>query len=54
MQDLLSLGNEGRMNFPGKAAGNWGWRFTNEKVNWTLTSRLKEMNFFYSRTNRPD
>jgi len=54
MQDLLSLGNEGRMNFPGKAAGNWGWRYTNEKVNWTLTSRLKEMNFFYSRTNRPD
>jgi 4-alpha-glucanotransferase len=54
MQDLLSLGNEGRMNFPGKAAGNWGWRFSSEKINWTLTSRLKEMNFFYSRTNQPE
>jgi 4-alpha-glucanotransferase len=54
MQDLLNLGNEGRMNFPGKASGNWGWRLTNERINWTLTSRLKEMNFFYSRTTQPD
>lgn len=49
MQDLLSLGNEGRMNFPGKASGNWGWRLTDEKLTWTLSSRLKEMNYFYSR-----
>ncbi len=27
MQDFLELGNEARMNFPGKAAGNWQWRF---------------------------
>jgi 4-alpha-glucanotransferase len=26
MQDLLSLGNESRMNTPGKAGGNWTWR----------------------------
>ena len=26
MQDVLSLGNEGRMNTPGVANGNWAWR----------------------------
>ncbi|MGC6455034.1 MAG: 4-alpha-glucanotransferase [Coraliomargaritaceae bacterium] len=26
-QDLLSLGNEARFNSPGKAAGNWQWRY---------------------------
>jgi 4-alpha-glucanotransferase len=28
MQDLLSLGDEARMNFPGKVGGYWRWRFT--------------------------
>jgi 4-alpha-glucanotransferase len=27
LQDLLGLGSEGRMNLPGAASGNWGWRF---------------------------
>jgi len=26
MQDVLSLGNEARMNTPGVADGNWAWR----------------------------
>ena len=26
LQDLLNLGREGRMNVPGRAGGNWGWR----------------------------
>ncbi len=26
MQDVLGLGNEARMNKPGVATGNWGWR----------------------------
>lgn len=28
LQDLMGLGTEHRMNFPGTATGNWGWRFT--------------------------
>ena len=27
LQDVLGLGNEGRMNTPGKFGGNWSWRF---------------------------
>ena len=30
MQDLLALGNEARMNFPGKTGGWWRWRYTQE------------------------
>ena len=26
MQDVMALGNEGRMNTPGIADGNWAWR----------------------------
>lgn len=39
MQDVLGLGNEARMNLPGKAGGNWRWRatreaFTDERAAW--------------------
>ena len=27
LQDVLGLGSEARMNVPGRAEGNWGWRF---------------------------
>ena len=27
LQDLLALGNEARMNVPGRRHGNWAWRF---------------------------
>lgn len=30
MQDLFVLGNEARMNYPGKEGGWWRWRFTRE------------------------
>lgn len=30
MQDVLGLGEEGRMNTPGQPAGNWTWRFTED------------------------
>jgi len=30
MQDLFVLGNEARMNYPGKEGGWWRWRYTRE------------------------
>lgn len=27
LQDVLALGSEARMNMPGRAAGNWAWRY---------------------------
>jgi 4-alpha-glucanotransferase len=52
LQDLFGLGNEGRMNFPGKADGNWGWRFLPNAIDKGLELRLRETNFLYSRMNK--
>jgi 4-alpha-glucanotransferase len=32
LQDLLNLGNEARMNFPGRIEGNWRWRSTEAMI----------------------
>lgn len=32
LQDLLNLGDEGRMNQPGRTEGNWGWRFPEDML----------------------
>ena len=32
LQDLLSLGSEARFNTPGKAQGNWTWRYRAEQL----------------------
>jgi 4-alpha-glucanotransferase len=49
MQDLLSLGNEARINYPCRASGNWSWRMPASVLNASLSNRLKEMNTLYSR-----
>jgi 4-alpha-glucanotransferase len=49
LQDVLSLGTEARMNFPGKPAGNWGWRFTTGKVHQGVIDRLADLTALYSR-----
>jgi 4-alpha-glucanotransferase len=41
-QDLLSLGNEARMNRPGTARGNWSWRLSRGALTPTLASRLRD------------
>ncbi len=32
LQDLLNLGTDARMNVPGRAAGNWRWRCTDDML----------------------
>ncbi len=49
LQDLLSLGTEARMNFPGKPAGNWSWRYQPADLDRPLITRLKEFNYLYKR-----
>ncbi|MEE2812453.1 MAG: 4-alpha-glucanotransferase [Candidatus Thermoplasmatota archaeon] len=42
LQDVLELGNESRMNTPGKTTGNWTWRFDWTQLsegNWELFTR---------------
>jgi 4-alpha-glucanotransferase len=49
MQDLLSLGTEARMNFPGKPAGNWTWRVLEDQLTDELKAKLLEFNTIYNR-----
>jgi 4-alpha-glucanotransferase len=32
LQDILNLGNDARMNLPGRAEGNWRWRCTDDML----------------------
>ncbi len=48
-QDVLSLGTEGRMNFPGKALGNWDWRFSWDQVGPEHALRVYELSALYGR-----
>jgi len=49
MQDILGLGNEARMNFPGTASGNWRWRMRPEALTQEIAGRLKDMAKLYDR-----
>ncbi len=50
LQDLFGLGNEGRMNQPGKPDGNWQYRFSERDLSPTLTEDLLQMTQLYGRT----
>jgi 4-alpha-glucanotransferase len=49
LQDFLSLDTQARMNFPGKASGNWSWRYRPDLLSFDLSERIQELNFLYSR-----
>jgi 4-alpha-glucanotransferase len=53
MQDLLGLDGRARMNFPGKARGNWAWRYRAEQLDRPVVDRLAEMTALYGRWNGP-
>ncbi len=49
LQDVLGLGTEGKMNAPGKAEGNWAWRYKSGDLTLDLRDRLKELTYLYGR-----
>ncbi len=49
LQDLLGLGAEARMNIPGLANGNWGWRFRWDQIRGRHQKFLVELNQKYHR-----
>lgn len=49
MQDILRLGSEARMNFPGKLGGWWSWRFRWEQVSQDLPEKYKDLAKLYER-----
>jgi 4-alpha-glucanotransferase len=49
LQDVLGLGSEARMNLPGKADGNWQWRYRAPLLTSAHEQRLKELCQLYDR-----
>jgi 4-alpha-glucanotransferase len=49
MQDFLNFDTKARMNYPGRAAGNWSWRMKEDALSDRLRERLKELNYLYQR-----
>ncbi len=49
LQDVLGLGTEARMNWPGKPSGNWRWRFTGDQLTDDLLDRLADLTEVYDR-----
>ena len=43
MQDILCLGTEHRMNIPGTAIGNWGWRFDWKQLKVRQQTKIKTL-----------
>jgi len=50
MQDLLSLDNSARMNYPSTLGGNWVWRMPSDALSEALRARIAEMNDLYGRS----
>ena len=49
MQDLLSLGEEARMNRPATTQGNWQWRLLPGQLSSQLSEKLRQMTEIYGR-----
>ena len=49
LQDVLGLGSEARMNFPGHPTGNWTWRIREEDLRPEHAGRLRELTALYGR-----
>lgn len=53
LQDLLNLGSEARMNVPGRAAGNWRWRCTEDMLSASAFQWLRDLTKSSNRTGVP-
>ncbi len=49
LQDVLGLDSEARMNLPGRARGNWLWRFEKGALDAATAHRLKDVTETYGR-----
>ncbi len=49
MQDLLSIGSEGRINTPSVLGGNWQWRLLPGQIDDKLAERLRRAAVLYGR-----
>jgi len=51
LQDLLNLGAESRMNVPGRAAGNWGWRCRQDMLSQSTFEWVRNLTETFKRSD---
>lgn len=49
LQDVMGLGSECRMNFPGTSENNWAWRYVPEQLEQHFADKLAVMSVAYGR-----
>lgn len=49
IQDILGYGSDTRLNTPGKADGNWGYRITKDQLDSIDKNKFKRLNHIYAR-----
>ncbi|NEP18086.1 MAG: 4-alpha-glucanotransferase [Leptolyngbya sp. SIO4C1] len=49
LQDVLGLGTDARMNLPGRAEGNWEWRFEESMLTSVVRDQLSKLTELYGR-----
>ncbi|MDE7063208.1 MAG: 4-alpha-glucanotransferase, partial [Lachnospiraceae bacterium] len=54
MQDILGLGNEGRMNMPSTLGTNWMWRALDGDMNAALARKICKNMQIYCRMRKPE
>lgn len=52
LQDVMRLGDEARMNTPGRLGGNWSWRYSEHQLHDGLAEGLGELTTIYGRRKR--
>ena len=52
LQDIMRLGDEARMNTPGRPWGNWTWRYLPHQLHDGLAAGLGELTATYGRRTR--
>lgn len=52
MQDILNLDGSARMNIPGVADGNWGWRLESDYPEKVAAEELKQLSALYYRNGQ--
>jgi 4-alpha-glucanotransferase len=50
LQDILGLGTASRMNSPGQAERNWGWRYESGALTAEVSDRLRSLTQIYGRS----
>ncbi|KAA3616226.1 MAG: 4-alpha-glucanotransferase [Calditrichaeota bacterium] len=54
LQDILGLGSQGRMNWPGKPDENWEWRYCADDITPAIIEKLRNLSTTFDRDGKAE